>query len=161
MADQVCVENLMVTCVDTSLFALRRAGRVLERRLVHKPRLLRADPLTLNSNPNRPRELFDIVYTLTLFVALTSSEAVALARSCLSFLAPGGVLLAGGYAPDLPRSEKALLAGLLGLRIEYRDEVDWQQLLRAARFDPDSTRLERPAPSTVLVAARRTGVAQQ
>ncbi len=161
MADRVCVENLVVTCVDTSLFALRRAGRVLERRLVHKPRLLRADPLSLNSNPNRPRELFDIVYTLTLFVTLASSEAVALARSCFSFLAPGGVLLAGSYAPDLPRSEKALLAGLLGLRIEYRDEEDWQQLLRAARFDPGSMRLERPAPSTILVAAPRTRAAQQ
>jgi len=96
-----------------------------------------------------------------LFVTLASSEAVALARSCFSFLAPGGVLLAGSYAPDLPRSEKALLAGLLGLRIEYRDEEDWQQLLRAARFDPGSMRLERPAPSTILVAAPRTRAAQQ
>ena len=155
MVDRVCAENLMVTCVDNSLVSLRRAGRVLERRFTHKPRLLRADPLTLNSNPNRPRELFDIVYTLTLFVTLTASEALTLARSCYGFLAPGGVLLTGSYAPDLPRSERALLAGLLGLQIEYRDEGDWLQLLRAARFDPDSTRLERPAPSTILVGARR------
>lgn len=155
MADRVCAENLMITCADNSLVSLRRAGRVLERRFTHRPRLVRADPLTLNSNPNRPRELFDIVYTLTLFVTLTSSEVLTLARSCYGFLAPGGVLLTGSYAPDLPRSEKALLAGLLGLQIEYRDEGDWLQLLRAARFDPDSTRVERPAPSTILVAARR------
>lgn len=156
MRDRVCAENLVVTCVDESLSSLRRAGRVLERRFAHKPRLLRADPLTLRSNPNRPREPFDIVHTLTLFVTLNPSEAVTLARNCYGFLAPGGVLLTGSYASDLPRSEKALLAGLLGLRIQYRDEEDWQQLLSAARFDPGSMRLERPAPSTILVAARRT-----
>jgi len=161
MQDRVCAQNLVVTCVDNSLSSLRRAGRVLERQLVHKPRLLRADPLTLSLNPNRPREPFDIVHTLTLFVTLTPSEALTLARNCYGFLAPGGVLLTGSYAPDLPRSERALLAGLLGLRIEYRDEAAWQQLLRAARFDPDSTRMYRPAPSTIVVAARRAGAAQQ
>ena len=154
-ADRVCAENLMVTCVDDSMFALRRAGQALERRLAHKPRLLRADPLTLDSHPNRPREFFDIVYTLTLFVLLAPSEAATLARSCYGFLAPGGVLLTGSYAPDLPRSERAFLAGLMGLQIQYRDEGGWQRLLREARFDPDNTRLERPAPSTILVAARR------
>ncbi len=161
LADPICAKNMAVMCVDQHLHALRRARRVLTQQLTHKPRFLRADPLELDVHPNRPRERFEVVYTLTLFDTLTPSQAVRMVRICHDLLEPGGVLLTGGYTTDLPRSEKAIVARLAWVQLQYLDEEGWRRLLRTAPFDLDGTRLERQDPAAILIAARRAGEPQE
>jgi len=160
LADPVCAQNMMVVCVDQNLPALRRGRQELGRRLTHKPRFLRADPLDLGLHLNRPRQRFDVIYTLTQFDNLSDSQAFSMLRTCHDLLDQGGVLLTGGYLPELPRSETALLAGLVGAPIFYRDEDEWRWLLRSAAFDLDNSRFERRLPAAIIVAARRGGAAQ-
>lgn len=161
LADPVCAQNMMVLCVDQNLPALRRGREELGKRLAHKPRFLRADPLALGLHLNRPRQRFDVIYTLTLFDNLSDSEALKMLRICYDLLAPEGVLLTGGYLPELPRSEMALLAGLMEAHLYYRDEAEWRRMLRGAAFDLGNSRLEQRLPAAILVAARRSGNAQK
>lgn len=161
LADPVCAQNMTVLCIDQNLSALRRGREELGRRLTHKPRFLRADPLALGSHLNRPRQRFDVIYTLTLFDNLSESRTVTMLRTCYDFLEPGGVLLTGGYLPELPRSEKALLTGLVGVHLQYRDQDEWRRLLRSASFAPGDLRLEHRLPAAILVAARRNGATQR
>ena len=155
LADARCAANLLVTYVDEDNIGVRLVRQNIEQRLAHRPHILRADLLSLGSNPNRPRGAFDIVYALDLFNTLTVQQISDMLRTSFAFLKPGGVLFTGGFLPDVPRGEKAILAGLMGTQVQFLDEIDWRQLLLAATFDLDSTRLERMTPSTVLVAARR------
>ncbi len=155
LADAKCAANLFVTYVDEDSIGVRRVRQSIEKRLAHRPRMLRADLLSLGSNPNRPRGAFDIVYALDLFNTLTIQQISDALRAGFAFLKPGGVLFTGGFLPDVPRSEKAILAGLMSTQVQYLDEIDWRRLLREAAFDLESSRLEILEPSTILVASRR------
>jgi SAM-dependent methyltransferase len=151
----VCAAHSAITCVDDSTTALRLARQSVARRLALQPRFVRADPLTLGENPNRPREPFDFVLTFSLFDLLPPTTALRLARNCSGLLKPDGALITTGYLPSVPRGEKALALGLLGARVNFWDEPSWRNLLRRASFDSVATRFERRSPAAIALSAPR------
>lgn len=150
-----CVARVVLTCVDDSTSALRQTRQSLTRKLMHPPRFVRADPLTLGESLNRPRPPFDLILTFSLFDLLSNRAALSFARSCHTLLKPDGALVTSGYSPLVPRGERALALALLGAQVNFRDEIEWRTLLRSASFVADSIRFEHREPAAIAFCAFR------
>jgi SAM-dependent methyltransferase len=151
----LCAAHAAFTFVDDSTSALRITRQNIERRLALRPRFVKADPLTVGENINRPRPPFDLLVTFSLFDMLPTPAALGLARNCHTLVKPGGALITSGYLPDVPRGENALALGFLGARVNYWDESAWRNLLQRASFDCSAIRFERRPPAALALLAPR------
>ncbi len=151
----LCSTHTAFTFVDDSTSALRITRQNIERKLALRPRFIRADPLTVGENINRPRPPFDLLVTFSLFDMLPPSAALGLARNCQAMVKPGGALITSGYLPEVPRGENALALGFLGARVNYWDEAAWLNLLQRASFDCSAIHFERRPPAALALLAPR------
>lgn len=153
MQDPISARAAALTLVDPSTNALRRARRQFDQLGVRSPTLIRADPATLHLSPSRPKQRFDIVYSLGMFDVLGFDAATRLLGAIRTFLKPDGVLITGGFGPGTPRSEQSYAAVVLGAGIVYRDQAAWASLLDAGSFDPDRSAFSTDDLATVVLTA--------
>lgn len=153
LQDPTSARAAVLTLVDPSTSALRRARDQFDGLTSRLPAAIRADPATLHLSPSRPKMRFDIVYTLGMFDVLQFDAARSLLDAVRTFLKPDGVLITGGFGPDAPRGEQAFAAVVLGADIVYRDRDAWTHLLAAGSFDADESQASTDDLATIVLTA--------
>jgi SAM-dependent methyltransferase len=156
LADEPEFAAAQITCLDEDPSALRAARAALDGRLTAGARFVRVNALEYTRSPLWRSQHYDVAYAAVLCDYLTTDQAGALISECYDVLASGGTLVLGCPTNGIPAQERIIGDWVLGLRIFYRDEVDFGRLFAQTPFGLESLHFERePLGGDMLVIARR------
>jgi SAM-dependent methyltransferase len=150
-------DEMRITCLDLSATAVRHAQQTLRPVFKTRIELIMADPARWLNGATAPSGSACIIYATSYLEQLTPKRVVQLLEGAHRVLRPGGVLLAGATAGDVPTAEHMIRDWLLGWHWKYRTESEWRELFAKTPFGADGITFEyEPLGINALMRARKS-----
>lgn len=148
---------VQVTCLDTDASALRRVKQQLGPQLAGRVDFQLGDPRNLVAARSWPDAPYDLIYALVLFDQLSDRQVEPLIAGCYRGLRPGGKLVFGNFADNMPPGEHALINWVLNLNLRRRDEGKMREIFGRTPFGAQAVSCELDSQNVSwLVSAERT-----
>lgn len=146
------LDGVQVTCIDSNSAAVRHAEQTLRPAFGSRIQILLADPAKWLQGPAYPAATACVVYAVSLLEQLPARRVVKVLQGAYRVLRPGGVLLLGSTAGDVPLGERMIRDWLLGWDWTYRTESEWRDLFAQTPFGAASLTFEyEPLATNALI----------
>ncbi len=156
LQDRALRQHVHLTCLDTDATALRQARERLAPLLGERAEFQLGDPQAVVAQQLWRHAPYDIIYALNLFDQLSDRRVGALIAGCHRGLQPGGILVFGNFASNMPAHEHALIHWVMSFNIRRRSEETLREILARTPFTAEAVRIETdPSGASFMVTAQR------